>query len=249
MKIRPLNKNQLSYYLDGNDTVIGMVHGFTSNPMELRWLAGQLNQAGYSVDARLLPFHGSDIHEINLAHCEEWLDFILNWHDDLQANYQSVVFLGFSLGSMLTLYLAAQRPAVRGIILLATAMTFGNIRNYEKIKATDPRDIIPKKEIFEPGDPEFLQGFREWPAKAFWETVNLQKVVEKVLVDVNCPILAIHGNLDQMTPPENVEFLEMMTSTSLFYKEYLEQSGHVLPLSPEKAKLIPMILRYLNEIV
>jgi carboxylesterase len=246
--IRPVSKEKMSIHLEGGKHVLAMIHGFTSNPLEFSPLARLLHAEGYTIDARLLPHHGGTVQELNKAEYIDWLDFVEEWFDDLAGRYETVSFIGFSLGSMLTLWLAAKRPSLHTAIVMATALIFKNMNKYQTLMGKNPRVLLPKTEIFTADDPEMNLGYQLWPAWAFQQTMLLQKISEHILGDIKCPILAIHGLKDRLTPPENLDFLEMMNGSGWFEKYLLENDGHNLPLSMEKKRIAQEIHRFLESL-
>ncbi|HDR04873.1 MAG TPA: hypothetical protein ENN84_06455 [Candidatus Marinimicrobia bacterium] len=238
----------MSIFLEGKGHVLAMIHGFTSNPLEFAPLSRLLNSYGYTIDARLLPYHGGTVEELNKAEYIDWLDFVEDWYDELQKQYEKVTFIGFSLGSMLTLWLAAKKPTLHAAIVLATALIFKNMSKYQAFFDKSPHLLLPKSEVFQPDDPEMNLGYQLWPARAFQQTMLLQKITEHILNDIKCPILAFHGMKDRLTPPENLDFLQMMNGSGWFEKYVLENDGHNLPLSMEKRKISDEIHRFLENL-
>lgn len=96
-----------------------LLHGFTGSPAELRYLGERLAQEGLSVLAPCLPGHGEDAG--TSAGREDWLGVGRTALEEL-ALRGPVRVVGFSMGALLAVVLAAERPdRIASLALLAPA--------------------------------------------------------------------------------------------------------------------------------
>ncbi len=99
-----------SFLLEGGPIGVLLIHGFTGAPTEMRLLGEYLNRNGLTVSAPLLPGHGTTVEEMNRCKWTDWTAAVARALAELQDRCDTVFVGGLSMGSLLTLYLAAHPP-------------------------------------------------------------------------------------------------------------------------------------------
>ncbi|MEZ5842527.1 MAG: alpha/beta fold hydrolase [Hyphomicrobiaceae bacterium] len=106
--------------LDGGPVGILLVHGLGGTPVEMRFLAQQLNRDGFTVHCPLLKGHGGSDLLLNTTTWRDWLASVMEAHEALARDCEVVLVGGISAGAMLALHLAAERPdRVSGLMLMS----------------------------------------------------------------------------------------------------------------------------------
>ena len=95
-----------------------LVHGFLGTPAEFRPLAGELLQAGWTVEGLLLPGFGAQIDSLFERRYAEWIEAASAALAELQRKHKPVLLVGFSMGGAVALNVAAERRP-SGLVLLA----------------------------------------------------------------------------------------------------------------------------------
>jgi len=104
-----------------------LLHGFTGTPYELRHLGLCLNKAGYTVSAPVLPGHNSSPEALQTTNPDEWISAAARALDELRQGCDRVVVGGLSLGALLALQLAMDRPGlIHGLMLYGTPHRLGS---------------------------------------------------------------------------------------------------------------------------
>src|ERR1700741_5085481 len=103
-----------SLFLPGDDHAVLMLHGLSSSPLELRFLARYLNAEGFTACAPVLPGYSAGSEE---AAMEAWLDAAVREYDALAARFAHVSICGLSIGAALALTLAHRRPQAQAVAL------------------------------------------------------------------------------------------------------------------------------------
>ena len=196
------------FFLEGGRVGLLLIHGFTGAPPEMRLIGDYAHQRGYTVSAPCLPGHGTTIEDANRQRWQDWADHAAQALTDLQAKCEQVFVAGLSLGSLLTLYLAAQHPKVAGAIAYSPA-----------VMVTDPRSRIvavlkyvirkvPKSEPYavDPETESRLWSYDAWPAVAAHEVIKLIRQVKRVLPQVRCPSLIAYSTADPDIHPDAAQF-------------------------------------------
>ena len=107
------------FYFEGNQIGVLMVHGFTGSPVELYLMGEYLAQKGLTVLGVRLAGHGTTPEEMAETGWRDWVASAKEGLERLRAERERVYVVGYSLGGVITLHLAA-RLSMDGAVLLAT---------------------------------------------------------------------------------------------------------------------------------
>jgi len=223
------------FYLAGNQTGILLLHGFTGAPAEMRLLGNYLHQRGLTVHAPLLPGHGTTAVDLNRRRWPEWAEAAAAALQRLQYHCQPVFMAGLSLGSLLTLYLAAQERQLAGIIAYSPAMGIPDWRSRFLGIARYFVAMQPKGPEFlaDPAAAERLWCYDQYPIAAAHEVQKFIRQVRRRLPYISCPTLIVHSRLDTAVAAD---------SAAIVYQEIpavdkeiltLHDSGHALTVDKE----------------
>lgn len=222
--------------MDGGPVGVLLIHGFTGSPPETRLVGDYLHQRGFTVSGPLLPGHGTNADDMNRREWTEWTGCVEGALADLQARCEMVFVGGSSMGSVLTLYLAAHHPDLPGIVLYAPAtwpasrlIYLAPVLKYlirKKPKSGD-RDLT---------DPEAdlrLWSYEEIPAFAAHELLKLLRWVRRALPQITCPTLIIHGTFDQAISPDSAQRTYEAIGSADKELITLHNSGHCITVDSE----------------
>ena len=87
-----------------------LVHGLGGTPVEFRYFADGLAAAGLSVSVPLLYGHGGSDALLNTTTWRDWYGTVVEAHDALKAKCDVIIAGGLSVGALLALHLACERP-------------------------------------------------------------------------------------------------------------------------------------------
>lgn len=187
---------------ENNDKVVIIVHGFTSSPSRLHWVADKLSEEGYDVDAVLLAGHGSSLEKLRHSKAQEWLETVETAVAANVVKYKKVYILGYSFGANLAVHACIKYPQVRGLVTLGIPL----ILNREKtIKALLPiakyfvrnykKNWLRKEEavnLHEYGYQLYI------PVKALVEFRRLVTHTKKEIAKLQVPVLIGHSRQDKV---------------------------------------------------
>src|SRR5919108_2891282 len=105
------------FVLSGGDVGILLIHGFTASPTQMRLIGDDLHQRGLTVVAPLLPGHGTTVADLSKQCWQDWVSHVKLALTELKARCATVFVASISLGSLLTLYVVAEHPDLKGIVL------------------------------------------------------------------------------------------------------------------------------------
>ena len=114
-----------SYFLPGNRNGVLLIHGLTGTPNEMRILAKGLNKAGFSVYAMQLAGHCGDEADLCKTNWQDWYKSVEDAANFLATKVDNIFVAGLSMGALLSLKLAADRPnQIKGIGVLGVTFSY-----------------------------------------------------------------------------------------------------------------------------
>jgi carboxylesterase len=231
-----------------------MLHGFTGSPWDLRPLGEALCAAGYRAACPVLPGHGDaagDISGVTELEWEECADGALRaLHAETQA---PVHLLGFSMGALLAVALAANHPArVRSLALLAPALRtqdpavdwfrrlrllpLERLRPWVPKKGTDIQDVVTRAAA--PLMPR-------WPLGWLRGLLRLQSRAAALAPTVRAPALLLAADRDAVVALSGVRALaRLLPGTRRLAR--LPRSGHVIPRDLDAGRAAAELVEFLR---
>ncbi len=225
-----------AFFLEGGPVGVLLIHGFTGSPPEMRLVGDYLHQRGLTVAGPLLPGHGTSVEDMNRSKWTEWTEHVEGALAALQDRCETVFVGGLSMGSVLTLYLAAHHPELPGAILYAPAVWPADRLLYltPVLKYVIP--VKPKSGDSDLTDPEAerrLWSYEKNPAFAAHEFLKLLRHVRQRLPRVTCPMLIIHSTLDQAIHPDSARRTYERIGSPDKKLLALHNSGHCITVDSE----------------
>ena len=229
------NPDTSPFFLEGGPVGVLLIHGFTGSPPEMRRVGDYLHQRGLTVSGPRLPGHGTTIEDLNRRRWTEWTDHVEGALTDLQARCKTVFVGGLSMGSLLTLYLAARHSDLAGAIAYSPPTMVADRRSLLAPVLKYLMRQVPKGEddLHDPEAEAYIWSYDGWPTAGVHELQKFTKEVKRLLPQVTCPLLIIYSTDDKTIHPNSAQFTyEQVGSTD---KELvtLHDSGHVLTVDAE----------------
>jgi len=224
------------FFLEGGSVGVLLIHGFTGSPPEMRLVGDYLHQRGFAVSGPLLPGHGTSVDDMNRCRWTDWVDHAERALADLQARCEAVFIGGLSMGSLLTLYLAAQHPEVPGAFLYSPATIVA-----DRLIHLTPvlKYLIPKKrksdenDLTDPKADLRVWSYEEDPVSAAHELLKLIRQVRQLLPQVTCPLLIVYSTLDQAIHPNSARYTYERVGSADKKLVTLHHSGHAITVDSE----------------
>ena len=94
----------------GGSTGFLLIHGLGGTPAELRFVGRGLSHAGYTVHCPQLAGHCGTFEELRATGWNDWYQTVKEAHAELLKSCNQVIVGGLSMGAILALHLAAERP-------------------------------------------------------------------------------------------------------------------------------------------
>jgi carboxylesterase len=252
----------LRFFHPGGRTGVLLIHGLTGTPLEMKFVGRQLAQRGYTVYGMQLAGHCVDADTLIKTGWRDWLGSVLDAHDELTQQVDRVFVAGLSMGALLALQLAIERPqAVHGVGLYAPMLRFdgwsipwtrhlawllpvlvrlpgGRQRSFPEAHPFGIKDDRTRRLVagyLESGDPRNagLAGF-PWPS-----LVQFRRLVRRVmprLGEITAPTLIVHPVEDDLASSRNAIAIGRRLGGPVEW-EWLNDSYHVITVDRQRGQV------------
>jgi len=253
--LRVQQQDTSPFLLLGGQVGVLLLHGFSGTPREMRPLGEYLRSAGLSAYAPLLPGHGGTLDEINRASWRLWASYASDALQELGRECDTLFVAGFSMGSLLALWLAEQPETSRrlsGVLLYSPALRLANRKIWLTPLARYFVASLPKDEesdLHDSSAEAWLGGFAAYPVPAAAELWQLNRAVRRKLSHVQLPCFVAYASGDKSihptSGPETVRWLSQQTQVETLV---LHNSGHAVVVDAEWKLLAKASLEFIRSL-
>lgn len=261
------------FLFEGGRSGVLLIHGLTGTPMEMRLLGKGLANAGFTVHGVQLPGHCGSVEELVATRWQDWYGGVERAAERLRARVDTLFVGGLSMGAVLALALAAERPElVAGVGVYGATFRYDgwNIPAVAKLSFLLPlfkRLGIGRNRMFMEEPPYGLRDERiraqvsasmlsgdsaaaglpgnPWPALA--EMHGLAAWVKPRLPKVVAPCLIAHAREDDIASLDNARLVAARVAgpTEMLI---LDNSYHMITIDRERRLLIERSAGFFNAI-
>jgi carboxylesterase len=243
-----------------------LLHGLSSSPLELRFLARFLADEGFATHTPELRGYSAGTGNLPM---EQWIDAALAQFDMLAAQYRHVSICGLSMGATLAAAVAHQRPAARALLLLSVTLNYDGwaipwyrfllnylyytpMRSRYRYREQEPYGLrnealrakiaraMQKNEISEVGPASIAMS-------ALHEASRLAGSVGKKLKGIGTDSLIIHAIDDETSSPHNARYVESNLGASFLRTIWLDDSYHMITSDNEREVVARECALFLRE--
>ncbi|ALS22508.1 MULTISPECIES: alpha/beta hydrolase [Paenibacillus] len=219
--------------LDGRCCLL--LHGFTGGPYEVMPLAEHLREQGFHCHVPTLPGHDQGLKGLGDVTWRDWLRAAAREADRLARQFGEIEVVGFSMGGLLSAYLANRFPVRRLVLLNAAAIYFSPYLFIRDLAGRlRCRDLEPMYRIKHTPLPAALQ---------FTKLARYTKLRE--LPRITVPTLIAQGKRDPIVHPRSAEYIyrKLKGERELIY---FPHSRHLICMEPEAPQLFAAVERFLK---
>ncbi len=229
------------------------IHGWTSSPRELIFLADSL-KGKYKCSGPRLEGHGTIPSDLERTHWKQHLQQVSDEFSELSLVCEDVTVVGLSYGALLALHLAARRKVSRLVLLAPFLYSKGKLFKVISESELIPHlpDLIHKLNKSPKGPINDRQALKNhiayptMPLKPLKSLVECSHEAQKILAKIKVPTLICHGQQDETADFEgSVELLKKLGSDSKTLLAF-PKSNHIITLDSEKERLEAEIKLWLN---
>lgn len=235
-----------------------VIHGLTGTPATMKPMIDELINAGYVVNAPLLPGHGTNVEDLVHTTWQDWWDAVLNAYNELKQQAGKVSCVGLSLGSLLTLRLAVEmRWGVRAIVAMGTPLVLNPLIEkiaYPLVKYTPIKWFYHysnkdwEKSVSDPEGREYYRrhSYGRLPIRSVFEVFKLKKLLAPRIKEITPPVFVVHGGRDTVAPLKNVNILKKELGSNMIDVMVLNRSEHVVSLDYDREVTAKAVVAFLN---
>ncbi|KRE88421.1 alpha/beta hydrolase [Frateuria sp. Soil773] len=264
---------QTDFFLEGDRRGVLLIHGLTGTPMEMRLLGKGLNSAGYTVHGMQLAGHCGDVDDLLATGWRDWYASVEQAADAMLEKVDHLFVGGLSMGALLALKLAADRPRqVAGVgvygatfrydgwsipwsarlsflLPLLKKIGLGRSRAFLEQPPYGLRDERLRAQVsaaMRSGD-STVAGLLGNPWHSLADLYQLSAQVRRQLSQVTSPCLVAHASEDDVAHVRNAELVlrEVNAPTELLL---LKDSYHMITIDKERRTLIQRSARFFDRI-
>ena len=254
---------QTDFFFEGDRRGVLLIHGLTGTPMEMRLLGKGLNSAGFTVHGMQLAGHCGDTDDLLATGWRDWYASVERGADALLEKVDHLFVGGLSMGALLALKLAAERPQqVAGVgvygatfrydgwsipwsarlaflLPLVKRLGFGRTRAFLEQPPYGLRDERLREQVsaaMRSGD-STIAGLLGNPWHSLADLYQLSAQVRRQLPQVTAPCLVAHASEDDVASVRNAELVlrHVQAPTELLL---LEDSYHMITIDKQRRTLI-----------
>ncbi len=249
---RPWPRDPLTHIILGaepfefgkGDHAVLFIHGWTSTPREMRFVAEKVAAQGFMSSGLLLPGHGRTLRALKGTHFSDYLRHCEEAFGELALKHDKVSVIGLSLGGLLALHLAARRKVANLVLyapfLFPAGSTLGiahkHLAGYAKIW-TDEIAKDAKGPINDASQLEEHIAYHAMPASILAEIMAQGQSILPLLPNITAPTLIFHSPQDRTSHFDGT--LQLMRALGSEDRTLiaLPRSNHVLTLDIDRDRL------------
>lgn len=232
-------------YREGGPVACLFIHGFAGSPAEIRPIIDYLAERGMTVAAPVLPGHGTAPEDLRQTRSRHWVRAAEAELAALQERHSQVHLVGFSMGGLIALYLAAHH-SVASVTTLAAPV---KLNDWRQILIPLGKYLLPyyPSKVRNPEIAAQLEGnYERLPTSALHSLLRLARRVRRDLARVTAPVQALQGDQDKWIAPESAaHIVEQVSSQS---KRYVSLPGrhHFVALERGRDEVCRMVLSWIE---
>ena len=254
---------QTDFFFEGGRSGVLLIHGLTGTPMEMKLLGKGLHRAGFTVHGMQLAGHCGDVDDLLATGWRDWYASVEQAADAMLGKVDRLFVGGLSMGALLALKLAADRPGrIAGVgvygatfrydgwsipplarlsflLPLLKKLGIGRGRSFMEQPPYGIRDERLRAQVSTAmlsGD-SAAAGLPGNPWYSLAEMYGLAASVRRQLRQVTAPCLVAHASDDDVASPKNAELVmrEVNAPAELLL---LDDSYHMITIDKERRTLI-----------
>jgi len=215
-----------------------VLHGFTGNPFSIRRVASTIAAAGLTVEAPLLPGHGTSVADMVETRWSDWSAAAEASYLDLAGRCEKVVVVGLSMGGTLSCWLGESHSEIAGLMLVNPLVRSIPADQVDLLRGmADAGETLMDgigSDIAQPDVAEL--SYSQTPIRPLLSLLEAADEVGAKLADITCPVLLLSSRDDHVVPPVNGDDI-VAALADRCERVWLERSFHVATLDYDREEI------------
>ncbi len=254
--------------MSGGDHAVLLIHGLTGSPYEMKYLARQLNGAGFTVMGPCLAGHGSTLADLKKTRWQDWYGTVYDSFKELKRTHETVSVAGLCMGALLALKLSADlEEEVNAVSLISTTLFYDGwglpwykfllplayvapACHVYSFKEREPYGI--KNEALRV---RIVEGMRDSsiahesvPGVSMRELYRLIGVMKKkVIARVTAPTLIVHSKEDDLASAKNALYVQKHIKSKDVHMLLLDDCYHMVPIDNQRSVAADEIIHFFKD--
>ncbi len=230
-----------------SDRGILLIHGFTSTPQSMSYMAERFNQAGYHVECPVLSGHNTRWQDMDRVNYQDWINDTQVALAHLEKRASKLYAFGLSMGGTLALRLAETHHQVRAV----------SVVNHAAFVDNPAAPLIPFLHFLMPSvkaiagdlkDPDAHEvAYDTVSTLSVYQLYQLCKLMRRHLGEIQCPVQIFKSHEDHLIAKKSVHYTLRKLSSPVTDMIWLNDSYHVATLDYDKALIAESVLHFFHE--
>ncbi len=245
-------------FYKGGETGVLLLHGFTSSPYDMKYLAKYLADRNYTVYCPLISGHGTTPEDLDSTEIKHWLRSVKDGYKLLKQFSTTIYVAGSSTGSNLGLMALSKAADVKGFITLGMPMKFRGIldrlfRFFEPIFPFAVPLLVKVKRFYHKEYPKKARRitskkvhYVDFPIKKILDISTIMKKTSRLLPKVKKPVLVMETIGDHLLDKENGPLILKLLGSRKKRMVTIPDSYHVFIIDKHKQKAFKEIERFIK---
>ena len=258
-------------FLQGDRTGIVLVHGLGGTPVEMKAVARGLHAAGHTVLCCQLAGHCGTEDDILQTSWTDWRDSVVAAIDQLKSQCDDVFVGGISMGALLALHGARQRPdTIAGTLLYGPTLWYDgwSIPKYQFLLRWFINTPMGKAYRFVEREPYGLKderlrelirtamesgasadaGLHATPSGSLRELWRLVDDIKPALPTITAPALILHAREDDISSLSNAFYLQKHLG-GLVDMVVLDDSYHLVMIDRQRDLVVSRSIQFIGNVL
>ncbi|QTD53827.1 alpha/beta hydrolase [Sulfidibacter corallicola] len=241
------------HHLDGNDSIVVFIHGFTGSPADMRQYVQAYREAGYDVAVPLVPGHGSHVSLLEKLTFRELTIPFKPLLQHFRARYRRLHLLGLSYGGVIAATLAVELPVIDSLTLFAPAF-YLNVADEKRVAWVKRLSLfryvgkLKKTKIRNRPDPgSYNHEYTSVPLLPMVDLHRQSAYLRPRLKEIKVPVYYAHGDADVTIPiASNWELMRRVLPRAATH--HVTEGSHVLTTDPQAPDIARNHIAWLRDL-
>lgn len=226
-----------------------LLHDLAGTPQQFERLADALTGAGFTVDAPLLPGHGTVLDDLDETSWDDWAAASQLALDELASRAGPIVVTGLGVGAALACWAGASHPAVRGVVAVnprAMPVPDDAVLTLEAMAADGAVTVAPLRPDVSDRAARVV-GYDTVPVRTLISMFGAIRDMADHWGEVTCPALLVTSARDHRIAPVNTDWLAERLGGPV-ERLLLERSFHLATLDVEHVELEEAVVDFAQRV-